>query len=405
MKRFRLTQIQANAILETKLAALARLERKKLEDELKELKAKIDGLVSILKSPQKIKEVVKKDLKEVKDNFGDERKTKVVISKVGEIAEEDLIPQEETIVTLTQGGYVKRINPALYKMQKRGGRGMVGMKTMGEDTVEHFISCMTHDSLLFFTDSGKVFKTQVYEIPEGQRVAKGRGLLNFLELSPQDKVLSLQTLGKEDKEKNIKYLVMATKDGIMKKTALEEFENVRRSGLIAITLKKGDLLKKVAKTTGEDEIIMVTKKGQSICFKEKDIRPMGRTAAGIRGIRLKKEDEVISMDVTTAKCQPGKCHLLVLTENGFGKRTDLREYKVQSRGGTGILTARITPKTGNLSYARILTGQEEDLIVISQKGHVIRTAVNSISKLNRATQGVKIMKLEAGDKVASAACI
>jgi len=414
MKRFRLSQIQANAILETKLAALAKLERKKIEDELKELKVKIAELSSTLNSPQKIKEVVKKELKEMKDNFGDERKTKVVVAKVGEIAEEDLIPQEETIITLTQGGYIKRINPSLYKMQKRGGRGMVGMKTLGDDIVEHFLTAMTHDSLLFFTDSGKVFRTQVYEIPEGQRVAKGRGLLNFLEISPQDKVLSLQTLGKADsprsageagKEAGIKYLVMATKDGIIKKTSLEEFENVRKSGLIAMTLKKGDLLKKVAKTTGDDDIILVTKKGQSICFKEKDIRPMGRTAAGIKGIRLKKGDEVISMDVTSAKCEPGKCHLLVLTENGYGKRTDLREYKVQTRGGSGILTARITSKTGELASAAILTGQEEDLIVISRTGHVIKTGVNSISKLNRATQGVRIMKLEPGDKVASAACI
>src|SRR3989344_2575143 len=388
MKRFGLTQIQANAILETKLSALAKLERKKIEEELKEIQVKIKEYAAILKSPQKIKEVVQKELREVKENFGDERRTKVHVQKIGEIAEEDLIPQEETILTLTQGGYIKRINPDLYKMQKRGGKGMMGMKTIGEDIVEHFITCMTHDILLFFTDSGKVFRTQVYEIPEGQRVAKGRGLLNFLEISPQDKVLSLQTLGKADsprsageagKEAGIKYLVMATKDGIIKKTSLEEFENVRKSGLIAMTLKKGDLLRKVAKTTGDDDIILVTKKGQSICFKEKDIRPMGRTAAGIRGIRLKRGpassaggDEVISMDVTTAKCEPGKCHLFVLTENGFGKRTDLREYKVQSRGGTGILTARITPKTGNLSYARILTGEEEDLIVISQKGHVIR---------------------------------
>lgn len=402
IKRFQLTQIQANAILETKLAALAKLERQKIEDELKELQAKIKELLAILKSPEKIKEVVQKELKEVKDNFGDERKTKVIIQKVGEISEEDLIPQEETIITLTQGGYIKRINPSLYKMQHRGGRGMVGMKTLGEDLVEHFLTAMTHDSLLFFTDSGKVFRTPVYEIPEGQRVAKGRGLLNFLEISPQDKVLSLQTV---NKDKDIKYLVMATKDGITKKTALEEFENVRKSGLIAITLKRGDSLKKVAKSTGKDDIILVTKKGQAICFKESDIRPMGRTASGIRGIRLRKGDELISMDVTTEKCLPGKCYLLVVTENGYGKRTDLREYKIQGRGGSGILTAKITSKTGDLASAMILTGEEEDLIVISQKGHVIRTKVDSISKLNRATQGVRIMKLEPGDKVASAACI
>ena len=405
MKRFGLTQIQANAILETKLSALAKLERKKIEEELKEMQAKIKEYAAILKSPQKIKEVVQKELKEVKENFGDERRTKVHVQKIGDIAEEDLIPQEETIVTLTQGGYIKRINPDLYKMQKRGGKGMMGMKTIGEDIVEHFITCMTHDILLFFTDSGKVFRTQVYEIPEGQRVAKGRGLLNFLEISPQDKVLSLQTIGKADKESGIKYLVMATKGGIIKKTSLEEFENVRKSGLIAITLKKGDSLKKVVKTTGDDDVILVTKKGQSICFKEKDIRPMGRTAAGIRGIRLKKDDEVISMDALNSKCQPGKCHLLVVTENGFGKRTDLREYKLQGRGGSGVITARIVPKTGQIVSAMILTGEEEDLIVISQKGHVIRSKIASISRLNRATQGVRIMKLDAGDKVASAACI
>jgi DNA gyrase subunit A len=404
-KRFRLTEIQANAILETKLAALAKLERKKIEEELKEMRAKIKELAAILKDAKKVKEVVKKELKEAREAFGDERRTKVHGQKIGEIAEADLIPQEETILTLTQGGYIKRINPNLYKKQKRGGRGMVGMKTMGEDIVEHFLTAMTHDSLLFFTDSGKVFRTPVYEIPEGARVAKGRGLLNFLEISPQDKVLSLHPFGKEDAEQGVKYLVMVTKNGIIKKTPLADFENVRRSGLIAISLKKGDALRSVRKTTGSDEILLVTKKGRSICFKEKGVRSMGRTASGIRGIRLQKGDEVVAMDVTTEKCLPGKCFLLVVSENGFGKRTDLREYKLQGRGGSGILTARIVPKTGNLVAAMILTGQEEDLIVISRKAHVIRIKVASIGKFNRATQGVRIMKLEQGDKVASVACI
>jgi len=404
-KRFKLTEIQANAILETKLSALAKLERKKIEEELKEMQARIKEYTAILKDPKKIKEVVKKELKEAKDVFGDERRTKVHGQKIGEIAEADLIPQEETIITLTQGGYVKRINPSLYKKQKRGGRGMVGMKTMGEDIVEHFMTAMTHDSLLFFTDSGKVFCTLVYEIPEGARVAKGRGLLNFLEISPQDKVLSLHPFGKEDTEQGVKYLVMVTKNGIIKKTPLKDFENVRKSGLIAISLKKGDELRSVRKTTGSDDIFLVTKKGRSICFKEKQIRPMSRVASGIRGIRLQKGDEIVAMDVTTEKCLPGKCFLLVVSENGFGKRTDLREYKLQGRGGSGILTSRILPKTGDLVAAMILTGEEEDLIVISRKAHVIRIKVTSISKLNRATQGVRIMKLEQGDKVASVACI
>jgi len=403
IKRFKLTQIQANAILETKLSALAKLERKKIEDELKEIRAKIKEYTAILKSHQKVKEVLKKELKGVKDAFGDERRTKVNVQKVGEIAEEDLIAQEETIITLTQGGYVKRINPSLYRKQKRGGRGMVGMKTLGDDIVEHFMTAMTHDSLLFFTDSGKVFKTPVYEIPEGSRVAKGRGLLNFLEISPQEKVLSLHPWGKEDVEQGIKYLVMVTKDGIIKKTSLEDFKNVRRSGLIAISLRKGDVLKSVRKTTGSDDIILITRKGQAIRFKEQDIRSMGRTASGIKGIRLKKGDEVVGMDVIPTSLKE-KAHLLIITENGFGKRTLLKEYKIQGRGGSGIIAAKITQKTGEVAAAMVVTGGEEDLIVISRKGHVIRTKVNSVSKLNRATQGVRIMRLES-DKVASAACI
>ena len=430
MKRFRLDEIQANAILETKLAQLAKLERKKVEDELKETHLKIKEFLAILKSPQKIKEVIKKELVQLKENFGDERKTRVHIQKVGEISDEDLIPQEETIITLTQGGYIKRINPRNYKIQKRGGKGILGMKTIGEDIVEHFLIANTHDQLLFFTDSGKVFRTPVYEIPEAGRVTKGRGLLNFLEISPQEKVLSLIPLAKNEETK---YLVMVTKNGIIKKTAISEFENVRRSGLIAILLKEGDLLRKISETGGEDEIILVTKNGKSIRFKEKDIRSMGRSAAGVKGIKLGKEDEVIGMDViqnqksktelpkeakvkmrtkfsSPVKSQKSeKQYLLVVTENGYGKRTDLKEYRLQKRGGTGIKTAKIIQKTGNLISSKVLTALREpapeDLIVISQKGQVIRIKISQISRLSRATQGVRIMKLEAGDKVASATCI
>ena len=425
MERFRLTQIQANAILETKLSALAKLERKKIEDELKEQHAKIRELSAILKSPQKIKEVIKEELSEIKKEFGDERKTKVYAQKVGEIAEEDLVPQQDTVITLTKGGYIKRMNPATYKKQKRGGKGILGMKTVGEDIVEHFLMAKTHDSLLFFTDSGKVFKTMVYEIPEGSRVAKGRGLLNFLEISPQEKVFSLHPVGKEDKDLGIKYLVMVTKNGIIKKTELKEFNNVRRSGLIAMSLKKGDALCGVQKTTGEDDLILATKKGQSIRFKEKDIRPMGRTAAGNKGIRLKKGDEVIGMEVIRKReasvleqsqkakqliskaknKKTEKRYLLVVTENGYGKRTDIGEYRIQGRGGSGIKTAQINQKTGNLVALKVLTGEEEDLIIISRKGQVIRIKIGSISKMSRSTQGVRIMRLDEKDKVASVACI
>jgi DNA gyrase subunit A len=407
IKRFKLTEIQTNAILDMRLAQLAKLERKKIEDELKEIQAKIKELSAILASPKRIDSVIKKEFAEIRKSFGDERKTKVQVQGIGEIAEEDLVPQEETILTLTQGGYIKRINPATYKLQKRGGKGIMGMKTVAEDIVEHFLYCNTHDSLMVFTDSGKVFQTPVYEIPEGTRVAKGRGLLNFIELSAQDKVLSLFAFGKKDAESGIKYLVMITKDGIIKKTPLEDFKNARRSGLIAMSLKKGDVLRSVQKSTGEDELIITTRKGQSIHFKEKDVRSMGRPAAGIHAMRLKRGDEVVGMDVvqpTNGKEQVAR-HLFILMENGYGKRTDVKEYRLQTRGGSGIKTANVTPKTGNLVYAKVLQGIEEDLIVISRKGQVIRTPVDAIPKISRSTQGVRIMRLDEGDKVVSAACL
>ncbi|HEX9721739.1 MAG TPA: DNA gyrase subunit A [Candidatus Paceibacterota bacterium] len=407
MKRFRLTEIQANAILDTRLAQLARLERQKIEDELKEIRTKIKDLAAILASPKRIDAVMKKELAEAQQIFGDERRTKVMVQGIGEIAEEDLIPQEEAIITLTQGGYIKRINPETYKIQKRGGKGIMGMKTVSDDIIEHFISAQTHDSLMLFSDSGKVFQTPVYEIPEGTRVSKGRGLLNFLEMSQDDKVLSLFAIGKEDVEAGVKYLVMVTRQGVIKKTPLEDFKNVRRSGLIAITLKKGDALWAVRKTTGQDELIITTKKGQAVRFQEKDVRSMGRTASGIHGIRLKKGDEVVGLDIIKAQNSNVKSqnYVLVVTENGYGKRTDIKEYRLQSRGGSGIKTANVTSKTGELVYARVLAGDEEDLIVISRKGTVIRTAIEAIAKISRSTQGVRIMKLEPGDKVASAACV
>ncbi len=414
IKKFKLTERQTIAILEMKLQTLAGLERKKIEDELKEILEKIKELTVILKNPEKVKSIIKKELQELKEKFGDKRRTRLVKQKLGEIAEIDLVPLEETMITLTTGGYIKRINPDTYKIQKRGGKGIMGMKTMQDDIVEHFLFALTHDNLLFFTDSGKVFQTQVYEIPEGARVARGRGLLNFLELSTEEKVLSLVPTEKNQQESESakKYLVMVTKNGRIKKTALEEFGNVRRSGIISIKLEKGDLLKKVVKTTGEDDIILVTKNGASIRFKEKDIRPMGRAAAGVRGINLKKGDEVAGMEVienqkSSIKNQKEKNYLLVVMENGYGKRTEVSQYRMQGRGGSGIKTANITAKTGKIVFSYILEDDaaQQDLIVISQRGQVIRTPIKSISILGRATQGVRIMRLDAGDKVASGSCI
>ncbi|MGD0577008.1 MAG: DNA gyrase subunit A, partial [Candidatus Staskawiczbacteria bacterium] len=419
IKKFKLSEKQAVAILEMRLQTLAGLERKKIEDELEEILKLIKELTLILKSPEKLKAIIKKEFLEMKEKFGDKRRTKVVKGKLGEITEVDLVPLEETIVTLTTGGYIKRINPTTYKIQKRGGKGIVGMKTMQDDIVEHFLCASTHDNLMFFTDSGKVFQTQVYEIPEGTRVARGRGVMNFLELSTEEKVLSLVPMEKaapnaKPEDKKEKYLVMVTKNGRIKKTSLDEFENVRKSGIIAIKLEKGDALKKVVKTTGEDDIILATKNGISIRFKEKDIRAMGRSAAGVKGIRLKKGDEVIGMDVIEKNPpvdektkKPVKQYLLVVMENGYGKRTEISQYKVQGRGGSGVKAAKITSKTGPVVMSSILedVADEEDLIVISQHGQVIRTSVKSISLLGRATQGVRIMRLAEGDKVASGACL
>jgi DNA gyrase subunit A len=412
-KRFKLTQIQANAILEMKLQNLARLEREKIEKELKETKEKIKELTLILKSPKKVKEVIKKELKEMEQKYSDERKTKVVGTRPGEIGEEDLIPREETIITLTQGGFIKRVKPSLYKIQQRGGKGIIGIEITGEDFVEHFLAANTLDKLLFFTDSGKVFQCVCWEIPEMGRVSKGRGLLNFLEISQDEKVLSLVPYSKEDELEGDKYLVMVTKNGIIKKTELSAFKNVRRNGLIAIKLQAGDLLRKAAICSKEDEIILVTRNGKSIRFKTKDIRPMGRGAAGVRGIKLEKGDEVIGMDIIKSsklKAQSSKrkkiqSYLLVITENGYGKRTKVGEFRVQKRGGSGIKSARITEKTGKIVFSKVVEEEEKDLIVISQKGQVIRTPLGSISIIGRAASGVRVMRLGKGDKVASAICL
>jgi DNA gyrase subunit A len=404
VKKFKLTPIQAEAILEIRLHQLAKLEKKKIEDELEEKRKEINEYAKILASKAEQKKVLKKELEKEIEIFGDERRTKIVKNSPEAISDEDLVPLEDTIVTLTYGGYIKRINPSEYKKQNRGGQGTIGMKTSENDQVCHFISAKTHDAVFFFTDSGKVFQTKVYEIPEGQKSNKGRGLMNFLEISPRDQILSVLPISKEDAKGGAKYLIMATKNGIIKKTQLKDFENVRRNGLIAINLKKDDLLCSARKAGDGDEVIIATKHGQSIRFSEKDVRAMGRTAAGIKGIRLRKGDEVIGMEVVRKEKMKEKEYLLVLTENGFGKRTLLSEYKKQGRGGSGVKTAKITSKTGELAKIEIIENQE-DLIVISKKGQVIRTKLSSVPKLGRDTQGVRVMRMKEGDKVVAATCL
>jgi len=399
IKKFSLSDKQSTAILEMKLQTLAGLERKKIEDELKEKIELIKELESILKSEKKILGIVKEELLKVKEKFGDERKTKIIKSGVGEFKQEDLIPNDEAIITITEQGYIKRMDPSVYKVQKRGGKGVIGAVTKEEDSIKKVMGIMTHDDLLFFTNTGKVFQTKAYEIPASSRVAKGQSIVNFLQLSQSESVTAIIPFSKDD---NYKYLLMTTEMGTIKKAALEDFGQVRRSGLISIKLQKGDALRWVEATSGEDEIVITTSKGQAIHFKEKDVRPMGRSAGGVRGIKLKKDDKVVGMDVVL-KNQKGN-QLLIITENGYGKRTDLKQYKVQKRGGSGIKTASVTAKTGSVIGASIINIDnigEEDLILSSEKGQIIRIPLKDISSLGRATQGVRVMRPQAGDKVSA----
>ncbi|MDO8492052.1 MAG: DNA gyrase subunit A [bacterium] len=401
MAKFKFSALQSTAILEMKLQTLAGLEKQKIEDELKEKLALIRDLEALLKDKRKIFGVVKKELQEVRAKYGDERRTKVIKGAIHEIADEDIIPEEETIIALTRGGYIKRVKPETYKIQKRGGKGMIGMETKEEDVVEQFISANTHSDLLFFSDLGKVYQEKAYEIPEGSRVSKGKAIHNFVSLGAKEAINSILASPKRVKDqKKEGFLVMATKNGIIKKVEGAAFENVRRSGLVAIKLKSGDLLRWVKITHGKDEIIMVTKFGQAIRFAEKDVRPMGRGASGVKAMRLKKNDEIIGFNVIP-EGEAGKAmHLLVVTEQGYGKRTPLKEYKRQHRGGAGIKTAKITSKNGFIVTTHIIAA-ETDLIAISQKGQVIRTGLGNIPVLGRATQGVRVMKLDTGDAVAS----
>lgn len=405
MKKFKLSEKQSIAILEMKLQQLANLERLKIETELKEKRKIIKELTAILKNPKKILGIIKQELTEIKKKFGDERRTKIVPHAIGEFKQEDLIPDETTIVVITRDGYIKRLPPEIFKTQGRGGKGVVGLTTKEEDVVEHLFTTTTHKDLLFFTTKGRVFQLKAYEVPVASRVAKGQSIVNFLQLAPQEKVSAVLYLANRE---NVEYLVMVTKQGTIKKVELKEFNNIRRTGLIAIKLKDGDQLEWVKPLAEKDEVMLITANGQAIRFKGKDIRCMGRSAAGVRGIRLKNNDEVIGMSVITAfKRAPGT-KTLIVTENGFGKMTDIKKYRLQARGGTGIKTAKVTAKNGRLVWAWVFNPDKlpedktGDLMIISNKGQVIRLPLKSVPVIGRATQGVRLMRFkEKDDKVAS----
>ena len=402
IKKFKFSDIQATAILEMRLQKLAGLERKKIEDELKEVQALIESLRTLLSSAKKMLAVVKDELVVARDKYGDERRTKVIKGGAKILSVEDMIAEEENALVLTSGGYIKRTNPDEYKKQKRGGVGVVDLDTKEEDFVTHFLTASTHSDLLFFTDKGKAYKIKMYDIPEGKRATRGKSIMNFISLSDDEKVTSILPISKE--AKNIEgSLYMVTEQGVSKKVDAKSFHDVRSSGIIAIKLNPGDRLVSVALTCKGDDITIVTQDGQSIRFKESDIREMGRGAAGVRGIKLSKGDKVIGAH--EIKKEWKDAHLLVISANGYGKRTELSEYKVQGRGGSGILTSKVTDKTGNVMASQIVTEESEEVVAISKKSQVVRVDIKEIPVLGRQTQGVRIMKLRDGDSLASLICL
>ena len=393
MERFGLTDIQAQAILDMRLRTLSGLQREKIEEEYKQLMELIAHLRDILNSERLVFDIIKEELLEIKDKFGDERKTKIVAAE-GEIDVEDLIKEEQTVVALTHFGYIKRMPIDTYKSQRRGGKGITGIATREEDFVKQIFTASTHDTILFFTNKGKLYHLRGYEIPEAGRTAKGTAIVNLLSLDAGEKVsavIPIQNFAEG------KYLLMATKNGLIKKTALKEYDSTRKTGLQGITLKEDDELIGVRLTDGQDNVVLVTRNGMCITFDEKDVRPIGRVSQGVIGIRLDEDDEVIGMESVIAG---GKATLLAITENGFGKRTELDEYRVQNRGGKGVITYKITPKTGKLVGVRIAS-EEDDVMLITDTGTIIRINVKDISVLGRSTQGVTLMRTNDGGKVVS----
>ena len=393
MKRFGLSDIQAQAILDMRLKTLSGLQREKIEEEYNELMKLIAHLREILANEQLVLDIIKEELLEIKQKYGDERKTKIVAAE-GEINVEDLIKEEQTVVALTHFGYIKRMPIDTYRSQKRGGKGITGISTREEDFVKQIFTASTHDTILFFSNKGKLYRLRGYEIPEAGRTAKGTAIVNLLRLDNGEKISAVIPITNFE---DGKYLLMATKNGLIKKTALKDFDSTRKTGLLSITLKDDDELIDVRLTDGEDNVVLVTSKGLSITFDEKDVRPVGRSAQGVIGIRLDDKDFVIGMESIIASKD---ATLLAITEHGFGKRTELSEYRVQNRGGRGVITYKVTPKTGNIVGIRIANG-DEDVMMITDKGTIIRLKVEEISILGRATQGVTLMRTNDGGKVVS----
>lgn len=400
IKKFKLTDIQATAILDLQLRRLAALERQKIEDEYQMVKETIAYLEDLLDHPKKILSVIRDESKYIKEKYGDPRRTKVYKGKVGEFSDEDLIPNEPTVITLTTTGYIKRQSLTSFRTQQRGGKGVKGMTTKDEDGIMHIKYANTHDNLLFFTNKGKVYQTKAFEINESSRTSKGTAVINLINIESDEKVESFLTHNKND---NFKYVFLTTKNGTVKKTNKKEFENIRKSGIVAIKLDKGDELAWSNPTNGDDDIFVYTKEGKCIRFSEKGVRPLGRATQGVRGIKLAKDDQVVGMDVVGKNTTP---ELLTIMEHGYGKKSKLKEFKTQGRGGSGIKIAEVTKKTGKIASSQVIPPDCKEIIVTSGKGQVVRIDIGQIPTIGRATQGVIIMRFsKENDIVASITCI
>lgn len=396
IEQFSLTEKQAQAILDMRLQRLTGLEREKIEEEYQSLVALIAELKDILANEERVLEIIREELNEIKERFNDERRTEIVTSGLETIEDEDLIERENIVITLTHNGYVKRLPASTYRSQKRGGKGVQGMGTNEDDFVEHLISTSTHDTILFFSNKGKVYRSKGYEIPEYGRTAKGIPIINLLEVEKGEWINAIIPVSTFDEEQ---YLFFTTKQGVSKRTALSQFANIRNNGLIALGLREDDELMAVRLTDGKKQIIIGTKNGLLIRFPEEDVRQMGRTAAGVKGITLTDDDVVVGMEILEEDS-----HVLIVTENGYGKRTPASEYRVQSRGGKGLKTCKITDSNGPLVTVKATKG-EEDLMIITASGVLIRMDINDISTTGRVTQGVRLIRMSDQEHVATVALV
>ena len=407
MTKFKLSDIQTTAILDMQLRRLAALERQKIEDELAMIRETIAYLEDLLAHPTKILKVVKDELNKLKGKYGDERRTRVFKSKVGEFSEEQLIANEDVIITMSESGYIKRLPRTTFKMQERGGKGVIGMTTKEEDTIDKIVSAQTHDNMLFFTDRGRVYQVRVWDIPETSRQAKGQAVVNLINIESGEKVTSVLTYSlkrDEQKESGVKFILMATKHGTVKKSKLTEYENIRRSGLVAIKLEKDDELTWARITSGTDDILLVSHEGKSIRFNETEVRHTARDTMGVRGILLKGADHVVSVDVINDETK--KADFLTLMEKGIGKKTAIKDFPKQKRGGQGVKVADIKDRTGKVIVSQIVPVDTDSVILTSMKGQVVKLPINSVPRLGRATSGVILMRFaNKSDTIAAATCL